>query len=48
MLGKKFTLVIDHINLKYIFSQPDLNARQGRWMVLLSEFEFDIRHIKGK
>lgn len=48
LLGKKFTLVTDHINLKYLFNQPNLNAPQVRWMVFLSEFEFDIKHIKGK
>jgi hypothetical protein len=25
-----------------------LNARQARWMALLSEFDFKIKHIKGK
>ena len=28
--------------------QPKLNARQARWMALLSEFHFEIKHIKGK
>jgi len=27
LLGKKFTLVTDHISLKYLFSQLDLNSR---------------------
>jgi hypothetical protein len=26
----------------------DLNVRQERWLVFLSEFNFDVRHIKGK
>jgi hypothetical protein len=26
----------------------DLNARQTRWMALISEFDFEIKHIKGK
>jgi hypothetical protein len=25
-----------------------LNGRQNRWMALLSEFDFEIKHIKGK
>jgi len=37
-----------HISLKYFLSQPDPNARQARWMAFLSEFEFDMKHIKGK
>jgi hypothetical protein len=38
----------DHCGLKYLFDQPRLNARQARWMVLISEFDFEIKHIKGK
>ena len=31
-----------------LFDQPKLNAIQARWMALLSEFDFEIKHIKGK
>ena len=48
LLGNKFTLLIDHISLKYFFSQPDLNSRQARWMTFLSEFEFHIKHMEAK
>lgn len=48
LLGKKFNLITNHINLKYIFSQPNLNARQAIWMAFLSEFEFNIKHLKEK
>ena len=48
LLGKKITLMTDHISLKYLFSQTDLNARQARWLSFLSEFDMDIKHIKGK
>jgi hypothetical protein len=34
--------------LKYLFDQPNLNARQRRWLEFLSEYDFDIKHIKGK
>lgn len=30
------------------FNQPDLNVRQSWWLAFLSEFEFDIKHIKRK
>jgi hypothetical protein len=43
-----FELGIDHSCLKYIFEQPTLNVRQTRWMEFLSEYDFDIKHIKGK
>jgi hypothetical protein len=47
-MGKRFELRIDHNGLKYLFDQPTLNARQSRWLEFLSEYEFDIKHIKGK
>jgi hypothetical protein len=47
-MGNKFELEIDHIGLKYIFEQPTLNVRQTRWLEFLSEYDFDIKHIKGK
>jgi hypothetical protein len=47
-MGRKFELRIDHSGLKYLFGQPTLNARQVRWLEFLSEYDFDINHIKGK
>jgi hypothetical protein len=47
-MGKKFELRTDHNGLKYLFDQPTLNARQVRWLKFLCEYDFDIRHIKGK
>jgi len=38
----------DHSGLKYLFYQPKLNARKDRWMAIISEFDFEIKHIKGK
>jgi hypothetical protein len=48
LMGKKFKLRTKHIGLKYIFEELNLNARKTRWMEFLSEYEFDINHIKGK
>ena len=31
-----------------MFDQQNLNARQARWFSFLSEYEFKIKHIKGK
>jgi hypothetical protein len=47
-MGKRFELRIDHNGLKYLFDQPTLNARQSIWLEFLSEYGFDIKHIKGK
>jgi hypothetical protein len=48
LLGIIFVLMTDHSGLRYLFDQLKLNARQVRWMALLSEFDFEIKHIKGK
>jgi hypothetical protein len=47
-MGKKFLLLTNNSGGEYLFNQPDLNARQTRWLAFLSEFEFEVRHIKGK
>jgi hypothetical protein len=31
-----------------MFDQPTLNVRQSRWLEFLCEYNFDIKHIKGK
>ena len=47
-MGRKFLLLTDNSGVKYLFNQPDLNVRQARWIAFLSEFEFEVIHIKGK
>jgi hypothetical protein len=47
LMGRRFVLMIDHCGLRHLFDQPILNARRARWMSLLSEFDFEIKHIKG-
>jgi hypothetical protein len=47
LVGRKFELKIDHCGLQHIFMQSDLNARQRRWLELLSEYDFEITYIKG-
>jgi hypothetical protein len=46
-MGKRYKLRIYHSGLKYFFGQPNLNARQSRWLEFLSEYDFDIKHILG-
>jgi hypothetical protein len=48
LLGRIFVLMIDHSGLRYLFDQPKPIVRKDRWMDLLSEFDFKIKHIKGK
>jgi hypothetical protein len=48
LLGRIFVFMTDHCGLRHMFDQPKLNARQARWMSLFREFDFEIKHIKGK
>eukprot|EP00253_Pinus_taeda_P011685 PITA_11685 len=48
LVGRKFLLMTDHHSLTGYFSQPTLNARQARWVDFLGNFDFEIKHLKGK
>ena len=48
LIERKFVLMIDNKGLKYLLDQPNLNGRQARWLAFLSEYNFEIQHIKGK
>ena len=48
LMGRTFELRTNHCSLKYLFDQPTLNARKARWLEFLCEFDFEIKHIKGK
>jgi hypothetical protein len=34
----------DHKSLKYIFTQPDLNMRQRRWLELIKDYEIEVHY----
>jgi len=40
--GRKFMLLTHNNGVNYFFSQSDLNARQVKWLVVLSEFDFEV------
>jgi ribonuclease HI len=48
LIGRRFELRTDHNGLKYLFCQMTLNAKQNRWLEFLCEYDFDIKHIRGK
>jgi hypothetical protein len=48
LMGKIFELRIDHSGLKCLFGQPSLNSIKRRCLEFLTEYEFDINHIRGK
>lgn len=37
-----------HNGLRYLFDQPNLDARKALWLATLGEFGFEIRYIEGK
>ena len=38
----------DHKNLKYIFTQKELNMRQRRWLELMADYDLDLQYHSGK
>lgn len=48
LIGRRFQLRTYNVSLKYLFVQPNLNARQARWLTFISEYYFQISHIKGR
>ena len=48
LIERNVFLMPDNVSLKYLFYQQNLNARQVRWMSFLSEYDFEIKHIKRK
>ena len=47
LMERKFLLKTENMSMKYLFDQPDLNMRQARWLAFLSEYHFELKHIKG-
>ena len=48
MIGNKCEIYTDHKSLKYIFTQPDLNLRQRRWLELVKDYNLEIHYHPGK
>ena len=42
LIGNKCEIYTDHKSLKYIFTQPDLNLRQRRWLELVKDYNLEI------
>ncbi|WVZ76299.1 hypothetical protein U9M48_024286, partial [Paspalum notatum var. saurae] len=47
-LGNTYHIYTDHKSLKYIFTQPELNLRQRRWLELIKDYELEIHYHPGK
>jgi hypothetical protein len=48
LMGKRRELYTDHKNLKYIFTQSNLNLRQRRWLELIKDYDLGINYHPRK
>jgi hypothetical protein len=47
-LGNLVHIYTDHKSLKYLFTQPDLNIRQRRWLELIKDYELEVHYHPRK
>jgi hypothetical protein len=48
LLGNVVHIFTDHKNLKYIFTQVDLNMRQRRWLELIKDYDLEVLYHPDK
>jgi hypothetical protein len=48
LLGNVVHIYTDHKSLMYIFTQPDLNMRQRRWLEFIKDYELEVHYHLGK
>jgi hypothetical protein len=48
LLGNLVHIYMDHKSLMYLFTQPDLNMRQRRWLELIKDYELKVHYHSGK
>jgi hypothetical protein len=48
LLGNLVHIYTDHKSLKYLFTQPDLNMRQRRWLERIKDYELEVYYHPGK
>jgi hypothetical protein len=48
LLGNLVHIFTDQKSLKYIFTQPDLNMHQRRWLELIKDFDLEVHYHLGK
>ncbi|RDY01283.1 Retrovirus-related Pol polyprotein from transposon 17.6, partial [Mucuna pruriens] len=47
LLGSRIVVFFDHVALRYLLKKLDVKSRLIRWMLLLQEFNIEIRDKKG-
>ncbi|WVZ97868.1 hypothetical protein U9M48_043376 [Paspalum notatum var. saurae] len=48
LLGNTCHICTDHKSLMYIFTQPELNMRQRRWLELIKDYDLEVHYHPGK
>jgi hypothetical protein len=48
LLGNVVHIYTYHKSLKYIFTQPDLNMSQRRWLELIKDYKLEVHYHSGK
>jgi hypothetical protein len=48
LLGNLVHIYTDHKSLKYLFTQPDLNMGQRRWLELIKDYELEVYYHPRK
>ena len=48
LMGNTCEIYTDHQSLKYLFTQPDLNLRQRRWIETIKDFDLTLNYTPGK
>lgn len=47
LIGSKVIIFKNHVELKYLFKKGDSKSRLLRWILMLQEFDLEIKDIKG-
>ncbi|XP_075489460.1 uncharacterized protein LOC142528301 [Primulina tabacum] len=47
LIGTKVTVFTDHAAIRYLFAKKDAKPRLIRWILLLQEFDFEVKDKKG-
>ena len=47
-MGQKVIVYSDHASLKYLLSKKDAKPRILRWILMLQEFDWEVRDKKGR
>jgi len=48
LLGKPFTIITDHLALKFPFKKMILNSRMNKWILYLQQFSYQIEYKPGR